>query len=76
VLPGLQGYYGVDVLLDEQDLDKITLVEINPRLTTSYVELRHAISCNPAEIILNALTVNDFIMPTITKKKIRFDLTH
>jgi predicted ATP-grasp superfamily ATP-dependent carboligase len=76
VLPGLQGYFGVDVLLDEQDLDKITLVEINPRLTTSYVELRHAISCNPAEIILNALTANNFIMPTITKKKIRFDLTH
>jgi hypothetical protein len=38
--------------------------------------LRHAISCNPAEIILNALTANNFIMPTITKKKIRFDLTH
>jgi tyramine---L-glutamate ligase len=75
-LPGLQGYFGVDVLLDERDLDKITIVEINPRLTTSYVRLHDAIHYNPAQLILDACNNSHFVMPTITMKKIRFDITH
>ncbi|MBY0231475.1 MAG: ATP-grasp domain-containing protein [Gemmataceae bacterium] len=35
-VPGLAGWYGVDLVLGETD----TVIEINPRLTTSYVGLR------------------------------------
>jgi len=76
ILPGLNGYFGVDVILDEQDLDKITIVEINPRLTTSYIKLREAIGQNPAQIILNALLNEKIDMPKITKKKLRFEIIH
>lgn len=75
-LPGLQGYYGVDVLLDEQDFDKITVVEINPRLTTSYMGLRDAIGYNPAQIVLDAFINGNLILPKIKKKKINFEITH
>jgi len=50
-LPGLKGYIGVDVLITE---DEIYLIEINPRLTTSYVGLKSALGINPAELILSA----------------------
>ncbi len=48
-LPGLRGYVGIDILITE---DETFLVEINPRLTTSYAGLHSALGCNPAELIL------------------------
>lgn len=48
-IPGLRGYVGVDVLLTKQD---ILLVEINPRLTISYVGLKKALGINPAKLML------------------------
>ena len=53
VLPGLRGYIGVDVLITENET---LLVEINPRLTTSYVGLRNALGINPAKLILDCFT--------------------
>jgi len=49
-LPSLQGYIGVDILITEKN---ILLVEINPRLTTSYAGLSSALGVNPAEMILH-----------------------
>ena len=46
---GLRGYVGVDVVITE---DQILLVEINPRLTTSYAGLKAACGLNPAKLIL------------------------
>lgn len=46
---GLGGYVGVDVILGEQDV----AIEINPRLTTSYVGLRALADTNLAAAILN-----------------------
>lgn len=48
-LPELRGYVGVDIVITE---DEILLVEINPRLTTSYAGLRSACGLNVAELIL------------------------
>jgi predicted ATP-grasp superfamily ATP-dependent carboligase len=45
---GLQGYFGVDVVLGEQDV----AIEINPRLTTSYIGLRQLAKGNLAEALL------------------------
>lgn len=48
-LPGLRGYVGVDAIVTEKE---ILLVEINPRLTTSYVGLGPALGANPAQWIM------------------------
>ena len=63
-LPGLAGYVGVDVIID--DTGCMHVLEINPRLTTSYVGLHAAINCNPAGLVLELLLYNDaFLMPTL-----------
>jgi len=49
-LPDLGGYVGVDVMVHDGCL---TVMEINPRLTTSYAGLRRAIEVNPAELVLD-----------------------
>lgn len=48
-VPGLFGYIGVDVVLGERDV----AIEINPRLTTSYVGLRVAAVTNLAGAMLD-----------------------
>lgn len=50
--PGLWGYIGVDLILTQ---DKPYVVDVNPRLTTSYVGLRKVASFNVAEAIVNAV---------------------
>jgi predicted ATP-grasp superfamily ATP-dependent carboligase len=50
VMPGLHGYVGVDVMVDG---DTVTVLEINPRLTTSYVGLHQATGLNPAGLVLD-----------------------
>ena len=51
-IPGLWGYVGIDLLLTENGP---VVVEINPRLTTSYVGLSKALDLNPAAMILSLL---------------------
>jgi len=53
-IKGLKGYVGVDLLLDESN-DEIYILEINPRLTTSYVALRRILNFNLGEAIINAV---------------------
>ena len=48
-LPDLWGYVGVDVI---DAADGPVVLEINPRLTTSYVGLADSIGVNPAELVL------------------------
>jgi tyramine---L-glutamate ligase len=48
-VPGLFGYVGVDLVLGERDM----AIEINPRLTTSYVGLRAAAETNLAGAMLD-----------------------
>ncbi len=49
--PDLRGYLGVDFVLTENEA---VIVEVNPRLTTSYIGLRQVVNFNPAQAILNA----------------------
>jgi predicted ATP-grasp superfamily ATP-dependent carboligase len=52
-VPGLVGYVGVDLVLgDAADGSADYAVEINPRLTTSYVGLRALAEFNIAEVML------------------------
>ena len=52
-VPGLMGYVGVDLVLgDATDGSGDFAIEINPRLTTSYVGLRSLADFNLAEAML------------------------
>jgi predicted ATP-grasp superfamily ATP-dependent carboligase len=51
LIPGLNGYLGVDMVLTEEG---VRLIEINPRLTTSYVGLRQVAQSNLAQAIWEA----------------------
>jgi predicted ATP-grasp superfamily ATP-dependent carboligase len=54
LIPGLKGYVGVDLVLTQ---DKCYVIEVNPRITTSYVGLRQVINLNLAEAIWQACCV-------------------
>ncbi len=49
--PGMRGYAGVDLVLGDRDA---TVIEINPRLTTSYIGLRLSVEANLAGLIVDA----------------------
>lgn len=52
-IPGLKGYVGIDLVLGEaEDGTQDCAIEINPRLTTSYVGLRALAEFNIAEAML------------------------
>ncbi|MFL6649965.1 MAG: ATP-grasp domain-containing protein [Sulfurifustaceae bacterium] len=58
-LPGLWGYVGIDLVCTPEET---CVLEINPRLTTSYVGLRDALGMNPAAMVL-ALDQHDPRLP-------------
>jgi predicted ATP-grasp superfamily ATP-dependent carboligase len=51
-IPGLWGYVGVDLI---ETSGGPVVIEINPRLTTSYAGLRQALGSNPAALVLALL---------------------
>jgi predicted ATP-grasp superfamily ATP-dependent carboligase len=48
-LPGLWGYVGIDLVITQGGP---VVLEVNPRLTTSYVGLKAALGTNPAAMVL------------------------
>jgi tyramine---L-glutamate ligase len=52
-IPGLVGYWGADMILTADG--QLTLVEVNPRLTTPYIGLSKLFTENPAAMILDAI---------------------
>lgn len=51
-IPGLHGIYGIDLLIQDHQL---TVVEINPRVTSAYPGLRAALGLNPATLWMQRL---------------------
>jgi len=49
---GLRGYVGVDMVLTDRES---IVIEINPRLTVSYVGLKKAVNFNPGQAIIEAV---------------------
>jgi predicted ATP-grasp superfamily ATP-dependent carboligase len=49
----LKGYIGVDLVLTAEEA---VAIEVNPRLTTSYIGLSRVVNFNPAEAIVNAVS--------------------
>jgi tyramine---L-glutamate ligase len=72
-IPGLFGYVGVDLVLgDAADGSEDWVIEINPRLTTSYIGLRAMARTNLAGIMLGAATGADFLPPEWRPGSVRF----
>lgn len=69
MLPDALGYIGVDVIVDTSN-NKIYVLEINPRLTTSYAGLHEALNTNPAKLILDCILNDRFEMPNFTKNSL------
>jgi hypothetical protein len=63
------GYYGIDFIHREKSEN--FFIEINPRLTTSYIGLRNVINLNPAKLILDS-KLNRLESPDI--KLLKFSL--
>ncbi|MDD5033612.1 MAG: ATP-grasp domain-containing protein [Methylococcaceae bacterium] len=65
-LPQLWGYVGIDLLLVESEPQ---ILEINPRLTSSYAGLREATGENPAAQILQLWKTGELPPPRIGRGK-------
>jgi len=52
-IPGLWGYVGIDIIQPKEA--KPLILEINPRLTTSYVGIHQAIGVNVAQVVLEMI---------------------
>ena len=57
--PDLRGYLGVDFVLTK---DEAVAIEVNPRLTTSYVGLSSVANFNPTQALVNAVLKSE--LPT------------
>ena len=54
MLPGLQGFVGVDLIINN-DEGKVYLIELNSRFTTSYVGLQKIADFNIAKSLIDLL---------------------
>lgn len=64
-MPDLAGYVGVDLIVTPAGT--LHVLEVNPRLTTSYVGLRAATGLNPARLIMDLFYNPDFNLPPINR---------
>jgi predicted ATP-grasp superfamily ATP-dependent carboligase len=72
-IPGLKGYIGVDVVLGyAPDGSQDWVIEINPRLTTSYVGLRRLAASNLAAALLQTVIGADIPELTWSPGPVRF----
>ena len=69
---GLCGYVGVDVVLGDDGVDHA--IEINPRLTTSYLGLRQLCDQNIAELMLRCAEVQAIEPPTWRPDSVTFEV--
>ena len=69
-LPPTQGYVGIDLVLGEQATDDY-LIEINPRLTTSYLGLRQIADSNLAQAMLQ-IAKGEEPLVSFSPREVRF----
>jgi tyramine---L-glutamate ligase len=64
-IPGLWGFIGIDLIVTD---NQAYVVDINPRLTTSYVALHQSLSLNPAQLLLTMMTQGLAALPSISQR--------
>ena len=69
LIPGLNGYVGVDMVLKKESC---LVIEINPRLTTSYVGVSETLNINLAEAILNGSLYGTLPQQVETGRRVEF----
>ncbi len=62
--PGLRGYIGVDLIISQEGL---YVVDVNPRLTVSYVGVRNIVDFNLAQAVIKAVTHHQLPQKTPVK---------
>ena len=72
-IPALAGYVGVDLVESAQGP---LVLEINPRLTTSYVGLRAALGVNPAALVLDLFAGAPLPLATAPVRSNAIELDH
>ncbi len=65
-MPELWGWVGVDIILTGAGP---RVLEVNPRLTTSYAGLRQSLNCNPAQWLLDLLNTRQ--LPAVSMAALR-----
>lgn len=71
-IPGLAGYVGVDLLVTREGP---LILEVNPRLTTSYAGLSRSLGSNVAELVLNAARDHEAPLRAVTPgRQIKLEL--
>lgn len=63
-LPGLWGYAGIDLI---ETAGELLVLEINPRLTSSFAGLDRALGVNAAALVLQLLRGEPDLRPTLNK---------
>ncbi len=80
-IPGLWGYIGIDFIFGEENPQ---ILEVNPRLTTSYVGLKRSIGVNPARLVVDLVDEQSRLNSAIvsgaqidsTPVEVDFGITH
>ena len=73
-IPGLWGYVGVDLV---RTATGPVVLEVNPRLTTSYAGLRRALHCNPAALVLGLLqSEQEMQLPSCASTAVEIGVAH
>jgi predicted ATP-grasp superfamily ATP-dependent carboligase len=73
MIPGLWGYFGIDFVFDRANWSETFVIEINPRLTTSYVGLRRLCNVNLMGVLLGAARGKMPAPPSWREGRVRFD---
>ena len=67
LLPGLFGYIGIDLIISG---NQIYVIEINPRLTTSFAAIYRTFGIN----LLDLIVENKYMKNIITGKKVHLNI--
>lgn len=78
LFPDASGYVGVDVMVSQRDEGEpeIKVLEVNPRLTTTYAALREATGLNPAKLIIDTVMETYDESSQIERNEILLKVTH
>jgi len=64
-IPNLWGFVGIDLILADNEA---WIIDINPRLTTSYIGLHRSLQLNPSQLLFTMMNTTLADLPKITQR--------